>query len=589
MYSKLQDARNRVICKFVMILIICFCVYGTYVTYNVYHNILKNNYENINSMVDVTIENLNQTFELIRGTTIALSGSDSVENWINDQSYFSNGNKESSLNKQELNREIQKILTNTSIWSFELFDYITIYQNEELLAYTYTKPFRTKQIIEETGAVYERIRDNSDYALTLPPSRQNKSMYTTLRIQADFSSDNSLFIIGATKEGYLREKLENSVACQGAVIYLINKEGIIYSSNKEEQLGQVMPVEIANGVPYNDKALKKYNGVKYIVITRNINKEFSFVYLLPKSELVKQTFQGMSSFLFISLLIMTLLIVVAVWSTLRATAFIKDFSCAIRRVRDKDYDTKMERYDNPALDELVDTFNLMTEEINSLIKITYESKLLLNEMKLKSLQHQMNPHFLFNILLTIQIKAKMSGNETVYRMIASLSSLLRAGIYEDTRLMITIGEELKYVDYYLSLQKERYEDRLTYSIDIQDESILQCKIPRLIIEPLAENAIVHGIETKTGEAYVHVTLYFEGDNIVIHVIDNGVGFDVSAVAEGSGQEQGGGEIRRERMGLSNTRQRLKLLYGERCVLNIHSEKHKGTDIEIRIPREVAAL
>jgi two-component system sensor histidine kinase YesM len=197
----------------------------------------------------------------------------------------------------------------------------------------------------------------------------------------------------------------------------------------------------------------------------------------------------------------------------------------------------------------------------------------------------MNPHFLFNILLTIQIRAKMSGDETLYRMISSLSSLLRAGIYKDKRALISVGEELKYVEYYLWLQKERFEDRLTYSINVSDDSILECEIPRLVIEPMVENAVVHGVENTSDHATICVTLEYEEDTVLIHVIDNGVGFDTSAF-ETEGERVGtDGTIKREKMGLSNVDQRIKLMYGESYGLTIHSKQNEGTDIAIRIPRK----
>jgi two-component system sensor histidine kinase YesM len=352
-----------------------------------------------------------------------------------------------------------------------------------------------------------------------------------------------------------------------------------------KHLGSTISSEIVNQIDVKHKSEIEYNHVKYIGIMKDIDKDFKFVYLLPKSKLVKQSLIGMQSFIYISILLAAFLIVIAIMGTMRATTFIKDISKALKRVKGNDYDTKMEKYDNPALDELVDTFNSMTTEIKTLIQTTYESKILLNEMEIKFLQHQMNPHFLFNILLTIQIKAKMSGDETIYKMISSLSSLLRAGIYGDKRPLINMEEVLKYVDFYLWLQKVRFEDRLTYQIDIQDQSILQCEIPRLIIEPIVENAIVHGVEKMSDKASVYVSLCYDGDDILIQVVDNGVGFDVSTVVNHASQGFNNGEIRREKMGLNNTNQRIKLMYGAQYGLNIESQENNGTRIAIRIPKK----
>ncbi len=583
MHKKVLTARNRIIVMFVIILILSFGVYGTYATYNVYDNILKNNYKNINLMLDVTIENLNQANSMISSTKFALSGSDSIRYWIEDQNYFSTTNKDYYLNLQKLNIEIQNILTNNNVWNFEMFDYVTIYSNSTLLGYTYTKPFSTKQIINNTKKVYDQIKSETDYTLTLPPSKDNQTIYTTVRIQSDFKSNDSLYIIGATKEDYFGDKYQELVSYEGAIVYLIDNEGVIYSSNTDNQLGSTISTDIINQIDFQNKSEIEYDQVKYLGIMKDIDKDYKFVYLLPKSNLVKQSLSGMNSFIYISIFITLFLMVIAFIGTMWATKFIKDFSNAMRRVKANDYDTKMTKYDIPALDELVDTFNSMTTEIKTLIRTTYESKILLNEMEIKFLQHQMNPHFLFNILLTIQIKAKMSGDETIYKMISSLSTLLRAGIYGDKRPLINIEEELKYVDFYLWLQKVRFEDRLTYTIDIQEDSILQCEIPRLIIEPIVENAIVHGVEKMSDKATVFVKLFYEEKDILIQVIDNGVGFDVSKVVNATNNGFDHGNVRREKMGLNNTNQRIKLIYGDSYGLNIQSQECY-TCIEIRIPR-----
>ena len=585
-----------------MILIISFLVYGAYVSYSIFKNLMDNNYANIDMMVDVNVESIEQKMELIRGITFALSGSDSVDNWRQDQGYFSRGDKNSFLNQEKLNQEMQKILTNNNVWNFELFDYITIYENEKLLAYSYTKPLSTQMIINSSGKVYEQIKDCENYVLTIPPEGYDHTIYTTLRIQMDFQEGDSLYIIGATNESYLGDMLKNVAGYEGAMVFISDKEGVIYSSNTGKLLGGKIPepirdamagtaeqstgqCSIADKFTGNGSTGKKVtmDGTDYVMIQRPVNKEFTFVYLFPRAELIKQTLLGMREFLIVSALLVIILIGIATLVIMHLTEFIKDFINAMIRVRNRNYETKMERYGNQALDELVDTFNLMTGELNSLIKTTYESKILLTEMEIKSLQHQMNPHFLFNILLTIQIRAKMSGDETLYRMISSLSSLLRAGIYGDKRSLITIREELKYVDYYLWLQKERYEDRLTYTINVADDSILECEIPRLVIEPMVENAIVHGVETKPDQASVLVTVEYEGDDILIHVIDNGIGFDAAALQKKEAEETEDKAPKREKMGMQNVNQRIKLMYGDAYGLTVNSQENVGTDIEIRIP------
>ncbi len=536
---------NSLIIKVSMILMVAFLLYGMYVSYETYRIILKDSYEYIDIMVDVDIDSLRQTHELIRGTTFSLSGSNSIEGWRNDVTRFSGRDKKSYLNLENLNKEMQKILTDNNVWNFELFDYVVIYENDKLIAFTYTKPFGTQQIITSSQKVYRQIKDKEDYTVEIPPTKEDDTIYTTLRIKSDFKSQKELYIIGATKERCFGERLSSLATYDGSLVFMTDREGMVYSSNDSEWLGKKVPKKLRGLSNSIDKRELVMNRTSYIVTKRAINKEFNFIYLYPKQEVVLRTFMGMKSFLVISIIFAAFILAIIV---------------------------------------------LLTNGVKRLVKSSYESKILLDEMEIKFLQHQMNPHFLFNILLTIQIKAKMSGDEKIYKMISSLSALLRAGIYKDARAIVSLKEELKYVEYYLWLQKERFDDRLNYSIEVADESILVCEIPRLIIESMVENAIVHGIENMSEGAMVRVTLEYVTSNqkeeILIHVIDNGAGFNAAKVVSEKVGLENDGSIRRDKMGLNNTNQRLKLIYGEQYGLIIHSKEMEGTDIEIHIPKKM---
>ncbi|MBP5198314.1 MAG: histidine kinase [Lachnospiraceae bacterium] len=537
MEGKVLKNKNKVIIKFIMFLVICLGVYFGYVTYNTYSSILDNIYDNMDLVVDANVDSLSQSLDMMRNITLSLSGSDSISAWRYDQDYFLKGGKDSYLNQEKLTNEVQKILINSNVWSFNLFDYVAVYEDETLLTYTFTMPYSPQQIIVSSATAWGQIKNNENYAMMLPPTAENGNVYTTLRVQADFTGDHSIYIIGATSEKYFADRLAQVKGYDDALVYLTDKSGVVYASADQTRLGE----SIGDELPMAKGAVKKYlslNGTDYLYIKKSINNDFNFVYLLPKSEIIKDVLSGMKLYMLITMILIVVMAVV---------------------------------------------FKQMTDEFKALVKSSYESKILLDEMEIRYLQHQMNPHFLFNILLTIQIKAKMNGDESVYKMISSLSTLLRAGIYGEKQPIVEIREELKYVEFYLSLQKERYEDRLFYNIEVEDEELLSCRIPRLIVEPMVENAVVHGIEDMEKVGVVNVIVRRSGDDIVISVSDNGLGFDINELEKDRTADLENGTIKREKLGLSNTDHRLKLLYGEDYGLKIKSEKNKGTDIEIRIP------
>lgn len=183
----------------------------------------------------------------------------------------------------------------------------------------------------------------------------------------------------------------------------------------------------------------------------------------------------------------------------------------------------------------------------------------------------------------------------------AFSKLMQGKIFREKEIRIKVREELEIVQFYLFLQKERYQDKLTYEINIEDEQIKENLIPRLLIEPLVENAVSHGLEPKKESGIIKVCMYEENfieenDEIkkqkknskILHIIveDNGVGIDYEKMNEKPKEEAPQPEkIDHTHTGFENTRKMLQILYGENYKFNIWSEKGKGTKIEIILPAE----
>ena len=145
------------------------------------------------------------------------------------------------------------------------------------------------------------------------------------------------------------------------------------------------------------------------------------------------------------------------------------------------------------------------------------------KIELKALQSQINPHFLYNTLDSIIWMAEGKKNEEVVIMTASLARLLRQSISNEDEL-VTIGQEIEYVRSYLTIQKMRYKDKLEFEIKA-DPSITQVPIIRLVLQPLVENAIYHGLKYKDSKGLLTVHGYMKGENAVIDITDDGVGMD----------------------------------------------------------------
>lgn len=275
----------------------------------------------------------------------------------------------------------------------------------------------------------------------------------------------------------------------------------------------------------------------------------------------------------------------------------------IRAFGKQNLDVRMEDSTIQEFHDIGQVFNEMADRIEYLITEVYEKQLLATKSQVKYLQSQLNPHFQFNILAMLSLKAKMSGNEELYESLNAFSKLMQGKIFRDKEIKIKVKEELEIVQFYLFLQKERYQDKLMYEINLSDEQIKENLIPRLLIEPLVENAVSHGLEPQKERGMIKVCLYEESSSEKssreekinnteqikrLHIIveDNGVGMDYEKLNENYEKETlENGEIGHTHTGLKNTQRMLRILYGEDYELDIESKKGKGTKIEIILPSE----
>lgn len=225
-------------------------------------------------------------------------------------------------------------------------------------------------------------------------------------------------------------------------------------------------------------------------------------------------------------------------------------------------------------------FNEMADRIEYLITQVYEKEIVAARSQVKYLQSQINPHFQFNILAMLSLKAKMAGNEEVYDGLNAFSRLMQGKIFREKEIKIKVKEELEIVQFYLYLQKSRYQDKLSYEVKLEDEKIGEDLIPRLLIEPLVENAVSHGLELKRGKGNLQVLLY-EREMLYIWVKDDGVGVGQNQMKAEENKEN----IPHTHVGWENTKKMLRILYGDHYKFQVWSEPGKGTEIEIAVPIE----
>ena len=212
---------------------------------------------------------------------------------------------------------------------------------------------------------------------------------------------------------------------------------------------------------------------------------------------------------------------------------------------------------------LVEHFNVMVE------KIKY-----LREYEIKALHSQINPHFLYNTLDTIIWMAEFEDNEKVISITKSLANYFRLSL-SNGHEKIPLKDEIMHTKEYLFIQKQRYEDKLSYFFNIEDESLLSIEVPKIIIQPIVENSIYHGIKNLSGNGIITIDVYRQNSTVNISVKDNGIGFEKAKQFKKS--KTGG-------VGFQNVDKRIKFYYGKNYGVFINKDnKTKGAEVIIKIP------
>lgn len=242
--------------------------------------------------------------------------------------------------------------------------------------------------------------------------------------------------------------------------------------------------------------------------------------------------------------------------------------------------------DKDELNYIATQFNNMCRDLKKYIEISYlaemnkrEAELSKKKAEMLSLQSKINPHFLYNTLESIRMRAISNGNREVGRMLFLLGNLFRNQLKEDD--VITIGKEIIYCKEYLELFKFRYDDKFNYYIDCEEE-LLNKEIIKFVLQPLVENYTVHGIrrEDYDNELYIHIFKY--DNNIKIVIEDNGVGIDKNRIIEINKRIREK-DFSGKSIGIANTHERIMLLYGEDYGVRVDEEFESGTRIILDIP------
>lgn len=259
----------------------------------------------------------------------------------------------------------------------------------------------------------------------------------------------------------------------------------------------------------------------------------------------------------------------------------------IRRLARGDFSEKIVPNGCDEIGMLAVEFNDMSSKIQQLIRTVANEKIQKKNSELKAIQFEydalaakINPHFLYNTLESINSLAKINGQEKISDSLYLLGNYLREAI-SNKHKFVTLEEEMENIRQYLEIQKLSYGEKIQVEFDCE-EMVSEAMVPKLILQPLVENAIIHGLEMKIGQGHIRITSRCERTDVIVTVEDDGVGINserLQAIMKGEVQAAPG----HSKVGLQAVHKRLQILYGEPYGIKIESEENRGTRIFVRMP------
>ena len=361
---------------------------------------------------------------------------------------------------------------------------------------------------------------------------------------------------------------------EGNIVYH-PKQQLMYGGLKTENIDAIMECE-------EDSLIIDEGGEsKLYTMSKSKRTGWTVVGAAYTSELLKNNEQAQMWYLLVASILLLAVIGISGIISREITKPIRSLRDSMRKVQNGQFDTHVEVITENEIGSLGRSFNLMTSEIRALMEQNVYEQKQKRKSELKALQAQINPHFLYNTLDSIIWMSEAGENDEVVEMTSALARLLRQSISNDQE-EVELEKEIEYVKNYLTIQKMRYKDKLEFFI-YADPRVAHVPVIKLVLQPLVENAIYHGIKYKETKGNLKIYAKPVDGRVEIVVADDGIGMDEDVMEHIFDEHRK--EQKRNGVGVPNVQKRLQLQYGSEYGIRYESVKGAGTKVVITIPTD----
>lgn len=540
--------------------------------------VMEQTEQQFEGVVDELAKNLDHYFELVEHSFNYIANNNIVQEELkSDSPYRSDG--EEGYTYYSTTGQIRRLL---------LRGYTSVYMNDiQLYGYNGANHLLyngQNMAVSQEEAVLEKAEEAKGSCVYCNVAEEEGLIYVAKQIKDSLTMEPLGLLRASIKVSYLEKLTETVQESFNAEVFLL-----------DENNGTVL-----KSMGYDVEELTdQFSGVKGSFLEKTESQTYDCVY--RKSSRTGFTLAGMAPMSFLRkaarelqktaiLLVLFSVVLCAVLTSYLARGIagpIERTSSAMNQFAGGDFTVRLPEGRTDEIGNMNSVFNRTIEDVEALLKKVVEMETANKDIEFQALQAQINPHFLYNVLDTINWMARKKGEENICHMVTAISNLMR-GTISNKKSMVSIREEIKYVQDYIYIQETRYGDKFTSYLEV-DEELDDILIPKMTIQTLAENAVVHGVENATWDCFLSVIGERVGDMAVIRVKDNGVGIPAAKLERLTNPETDWGEQKpgdgkaHTRLGIYAVRKRLDYVYDGTAEMNIFSEEGKGTEVILKIP------
>lgn len=485
------------------------------------------------------------------------------------------------MEKNQAILEIQSMIRNKIIYPAQAKN-ITVYDTDGNIFYDLGYDgFYQKDVDRILSQLEEQDQDVWAYAHTY---RDRNILVLGRRIYEHYSKSRVIgyTLISIEEKIFSKTVLEPVGLSDSSNIMYMNLDGTVLSSwNRSIALGEKTDEELLKKIqerlPKKTDSFSIHENGEEQLVTYIFNKNLNqlFVYTMPYHYINSEVYAMLKQILVVVMFLVLLCIGIVAMVYQGIMSPIKRMLEFCREVSEGKLSVRIQDKHKDELSRLSGSMDHMADTIEHLMDQQKTQEKKKRELELQMLQYQLNPHFLFNTLNSLRFVAAMHKDQIVSDGIQALSSLLQNTLTNKNEY-ITIQEELENLENYFSILRIRYAGSFEYSFHVEEDELLSCLVPKLILQPLAENSVMHGSSDNGTVMEIQITCWRENKDVMIELSDDGKGFEVTDDALAPHPE-------RKRIGVANVNDRIQLNFGRKYGLKINSQPGKGTTCTLTLP------